>query len=79
MEKYTDYILEQLQKLLSIDSPTGYTKNVTDYLMDEYKAMGYLPTQTVKGGVLVDLGGKMLIMLFFWKLMWILWVRLLQR
>lgn len=58
MEKYTDYILEQLQKLLSIDSPTGYTKNVTDYLMDEYKAMGYLPTQTVKGGVLVDLGGK---------------------
>ena len=26
--------------------------------MDEYKAMGYLPTQTVKGGVLVDLGGK---------------------
>ena len=41
MEKYTDYILEQLQKLLSIDSPTGYTKNVTDYLMDEYKAMGY--------------------------------------
>ena len=34
MEKYTDYILEQLQKLLSIDSPTGYTKNVTDYLMD---------------------------------------------
>ena len=58
MKKYTDYILEQLQKLLSIDSPTGYTKNVTDYLMDEYKAMGYLPTQTVKGGVLVDLGGK---------------------
>lgn len=57
MEKYTDYILEQLQKLLSIDSPTGYTKNVTDYLMDEYKAMGYTPTQTVKGGVLVDLGG----------------------
>ena len=58
MEKYTDYILEQLQKLLSIDSPTGYTKNVTDYLMDEYKAMGYTATQTVKGGVLVDLGGK---------------------
>ena len=25
--------------------------------MDEYKAMGYTPTQTVKGGVLVDLGG----------------------
>ena len=55
--KYTDYIIEQAEKLLSIDSPTGYTKNVTDYLMDEYKAMGYTPTQTVKGGVLVDLGG----------------------
>ena len=28
MEEITKYILEQLQNLLAIDSPTGYTKNV---------------------------------------------------
>ena len=32
MKDYTEYIVEQTQKLLSIDSPTGYTKNVAAYL-----------------------------------------------
>ena len=58
MEEITKYILEQLQNLLSIDSPTGYTKNVADYLMAEYKKLGYTPKRTVKGGVLTDLGGE---------------------
>ena len=58
MEEITKYILEQLQNLLSIDSPTGYTKNVTDYLMAEYKKLGYTPKRTIKGGVLTDLGGE---------------------
>lgn len=53
-----DYIIEQAKALLSIDSPTGYTANVTDYLMKEFQNMGYAPRRTVKGGVLVDLGGK---------------------
>ena len=54
----TDYIVEQAKALLSIDSPTGYTAKVTDYLMKEFQNLGYSPKQTVKGGVLVDLGGK---------------------
>lgn len=53
-----DYILEQMNALLDIDSPTGYTGKVTDYLMEEYKKMGYAPQKTVKGGVSVELGGK---------------------
>lgn len=58
MKKYTDYIIEQLQHLINIDSPTGFTREVTDYLMQEYRALGYEPQRTVKGGVLVDLGGS---------------------
>ena len=58
MEEIKNYILEQVQNILAIDSPTGYTKNVTDYLMAEYEKMGYAPQRTVKGGVLTDLGGK---------------------
>ena len=53
-----EYILAQTKSLLSIDSPTGYTTNVTDYLLKEFTALGFAPTRTVKGGVLVDLGGE---------------------
>lgn len=53
-----EYILEQTKKLLSIDSPSGYTKKAAEYVIEELKSMGYEPEMTVKGGVLVCLGGK---------------------
>ncbi len=58
MEKYLSYILDETKKILAIDSPSGYTKNVANYVMDAYRALGYDPVLTVKGGILVDLGGK---------------------
>ena len=54
---YLDYILEQLQKLMAIDSPSGYCRQAADYVMKEYTRLGYAPILTTKGGVLVDLGG----------------------
>lgn len=57
-KKYVDYILEETKKILAIDSPTGYTKNAAEFIKSEYEKMGYKATLTVKGGVLVDLGGK---------------------
>ena len=60
MEKknYIDYIVEETKKILAIDSPSGYTKEVAEYVLGEYRALGYEPKLTVKGGVLVALGGK---------------------
>lgn len=58
MENYMDYLMEQLEILLSIDSPSGFTKNVTDYLCEEYSRLGYNPVMTKKGGVLVEIGGS---------------------
>lgn len=58
MNTYLDYILEQAKTILAIDSPTGFTKNVTNYIKDEYTKMGYQPVITEKGGVLVHLGGQ---------------------
>lgn len=55
MKDYTEYIVEQTQKLLSIDSPTGYTKNVAAYLMKVYTELGYEPVLTTKGGVFVKI------------------------
>lgn len=54
--KYMDYILEQTKAVLAIDSPTGYTKNAAEYVCEAYRALGYEPTLTVKGGVLVEIG-----------------------
>lgn len=55
---YMNYMLEKTVELLNIDSPTGYTKDAVAYLCEEYRKLGYEPVVTVKGGVLVDLGGE---------------------
>lgn len=57
MEQFMDYILEQLQALLAIDSPSGFTAGAADYLLEEYRRLGFQPEKTKKGGVLVSLGG----------------------
>lgn len=58
VKKYVDYITDVTCKLLAIDSPTGYTKKAAEFVMEEYRKLGYAPKMTVKGGVIVDLGGK---------------------
>ena len=55
---YVDFILDKTKEVLAIDSPTGYTQNAAEYVINEYKKLGYDAKLTVKGGVLVDLGGK---------------------
>lgn len=54
----TEYILEQLKNLTAINSPSGFTKQASEYVIKELINLGYSPQLTVKGGVLCDLGGK---------------------
>ena len=56
--KDIDYMIDITTKLLAIDSPTGYTDKAVEFLMKEYRALGYAPVKTAKGGILVELGGK---------------------
>ena len=58
MKQYLDYIMEQLEKLMAIDSPSGFTEKVTDYLLEEYARLGYSAKRTVKGGVVAEIGGQ---------------------
>lgn len=58
MEKYLDYLLAQVDEVMSIDSPSGYTGDMVNYLIAELTNLGYTPTKTVKGGLIVDLGGN---------------------
>ena len=55
---YAEYATEKAVALLSIDSPTGYTKAAAEWCRDEFAALGFAAEITVKGGVLIDLGGE---------------------
>ena len=54
MQQTIDY----LKKLTSIPSPTGFTGEVADYLVEELERLGYKPIRTNKGGVNVIVKGK---------------------
>ena len=57
-EKDNAYIFEQTEKLLAIDSPTGFTANCAEYVKNEFKAIGFDAELTTKGCVLCELGGE---------------------
>ena len=55
---YADHAWDYSAALLTIDSPTGYTAKAAQWVKDAFSALGFAATTTVKGGVLVDLGGS---------------------
>ena len=57
-KKYVDYIVEQAKNLINIDSPSGYHRNVGDYLLAEFEKLGYKAWRTMKGGIIAELGGE---------------------
>lgn len=54
---YADFAWEQAASLLAIDSPSGYTSHGAAWVKEAFEKLGFHTVQTVKGGVLVDLGG----------------------
>lgn len=55
---YADYAWEQAAALLAIDSPTGYTAKAAQWVQTAFSQLGFDAHITIKGGVLVDLGGN---------------------
>ncbi|NLG92028.1 MAG: M42 family metallopeptidase [Clostridiales bacterium] len=53
-----NYIIDQLKALTAIDSPSGFTEEVTRYTMEQLESLGYHPYRTKKGCVVCDLGGE---------------------
>lgn len=50
--------VEYITKLTSIPSPTGFTKDVMDYIISTTKSMGYEPVKTPKGNVMIEVKGE---------------------
>lgn len=55
---YLNYALRQLEAIVNIPSPSGFTEQVVRYCANEFSNMGYTPQITPKGGLLVCLGGE---------------------
>jgi len=55
---YANYAVEQATSLLAIDSPSGFTDKAAEWILNQFLALGFDTKLTVKGGVLVDLGGE---------------------
>lgn len=52
------YLLESLEQLLSIPSPTGFTKAASDHVRQAIEAIGYPVEQAYKGAVMAKVQGK---------------------
>ena len=50
--------LPLLEKIFTIDSPTGYTKDVIDYLDEVIKELGYKTERNKKGNLIVSVEGE---------------------
>ena len=55
---YADFSWEQAAELLAIDSPSGYTAKAAAWVKEAFGKLGFNAQITVKGGVLIDLGGE---------------------
>ena len=56
-KEYADFSWKQTEKLLAIDSPTGYTEAAAQWVKEAFEGLGFAAAITTKGGVLADLGG----------------------
>ena len=55
---YANYSWEQAAALLAIDSPSGFTAEAAKWVQNAFSKLGFDARITVKGGVLIDLGGE---------------------
>lgn len=53
-----DYIIETIQTLVNIPSPSGFTKKVMDYVREEAEGFGYSCKMSQKGGLIITVEGR---------------------
>lgn len=56
--KTIDYIIHTLETLVNIPSPSGYTRQVMEYVRSEAEGFGYATQYSHKGGLIISVDGK---------------------
>jgi putative aminopeptidase FrvX len=57
-KKWSNDIINNIKTLCNIPSPTGYTQDICKYIIKYFQSINYEPYQTIKGSVVVPLGGE---------------------
>lgn len=58
MDTIKKYIITNLEKLVDIPSPSGFTKEVMEFIEEEVKAMGFSANYTNRGGLIIVVPGQ---------------------
>lgn len=53
-----DYIIKTIEALVNIPSPSGFTKDVMDFVQKEAETFGYACERSRKGGLIITVDGK---------------------
>jgi putative aminopeptidase FrvX len=53
-----DYIVETIQTLVNIPSPSGFTKKIMEYVRAEVESFGYTCEMSRKGGLVISVEGR---------------------
>ncbi len=59
LTEYAKFAVDETVKLIAIDSPTGYTAAAAEWVLKRFTELGFTAQLTKKGGVIVDLGGRL--------------------
>jgi len=57
-DKYTEKAVKFTEKIMAIDSPTGFAENAAQIIGLEFEKLGFQIKNSNKGGVIIDLGGR---------------------
>ncbi|MBE5960450.1 MAG: M42 family metallopeptidase [Lachnospiraceae bacterium] len=55
--KTADYIIDKLEDIVNIPSPSGFTKDVMEYVRKEAEGLGYEAEYIQKGGLIISVNG----------------------
>lgn len=56
--KTLDYIVETIETLVNIPSPSGFTKKVMEFVREEAESFGYSCQMSQKGGLIITVEGR---------------------
>lgn len=53
-----EYVIKTIETLVNIPSPSGFTKEVMEFVKSEAEGFGYSCKYNQKGGLIISVGGK---------------------
>ena len=57
-KKNMDYIIKTIETLVNIPSPSGFTKDVMNFVKEEANRFGYHCDESLRGGLIITVPGK---------------------